>query len=217
MPANLSQTLRFYFITDDGVPQPTPVDQVALALNAGATIVQYRNKRFALGQFDEVVQIQRLCRHHNVPLIINDNVLLAKAVEADGVHLGQGDAPPKVARQILGEGPIIGLSVHNLTELAQSDLGCCNYIGTGPTYATNTKADTEPVCGLEGLSSVAQASSLPVVAIGGITVDNAGACFEHGATGIAVISTITRAQDPLARAMRLAHICGVDPRIPKSG
>ena len=92
--------LRFYFITDDGTATCSPVEQVRIALTAGATLVQYRNKQFGLRCYEEARTIRTMCRQAGVPLVINDNVLLAKAVDADGVHLGQDDEDPHLARWV---------------------------------------------------------------------------------------------------------------------
>jgi thiamine-phosphate diphosphorylase len=196
--------LRYYFITDDGKIACSPIEQVRIALNAGADMIQYRNKGFHLGFFQEVAAIHALCRQWEVPLVINDNILLAKAVQAEGVHLGQGDDSPLLARQVLGSGVIVGLTVPTLEALERSPLEGCDYIGHGPVFGTSTKADAKPRCGLESLKAMAACAPKPVVAIGGITAANAGACFQNGAAGVAVISAITRSSDPAAAAHQLA-------------
>lgn len=203
--------LRFYFITDESGPRDSMIRQVEIAISAGATIVQYRHKTFSLADFKELGTIRDLCRRHLVPLIINDNILLAKAVDADGVHLGQADEGAGIAREIMGADAIIGISVSTPAELEKTDLRFCNYIGTGPVFATTTKADASPVIGLAGLQAVTDKSSVPVVAIGGIDAVRAGDCFSCGAAGIAVITCITRATDPVAAANRLAAVCGCLP------
>lgn len=210
--AALKNALRFYFITDHAAPRLTAPEQVRIALAAGATIVQYRNKTFSITHFEEVAAIGAVCRATGVPFIINDHVLLAKAVQADGVHLGQEDASPRLARKIMGPEAIIGLSVHNLEELARSDLDACDYMGTGPAFATRTKTDTHAVQGLQGLGDIARATPLPTVAIGGITAENAASCFDQGAGGVAVISAITRADDPLEKALAIGKVCGCASR-----
>lgn len=212
LPLELKKTLCFYFITDDSAPACDPVNQVKIALQAGATIIQYRNKSFSPQLFEQVVAIRDLCKANLVPLIINDNILLAKAVSADGIHLGQNDENPAIAGRILGSQAIVGLSVSNLDELKKTDLSACDYIGTGPVFPTQTKKDAKKVCGLSGLKAVAEKSSLPVVAIGGIDGTNARSCFMHGAAGVAVISSITRAKDPVINAQKIGSACGCSPR-----
>ncbi|MGD8701897.1 MAG: thiamine phosphate synthase [Desulfosarcina sp.] len=211
-PDDTRGALRFYFITDDGVDGFPAVDQVRVAIEAGATMIQYRNKSFALNAFDEVESIMRLCREKKVPLIVNDNVLLARAIGADGVHVGQEDAPPRLVRRIMGAQATIGVSVSSLGELERTDLAFCDYIGTGPTFMTDTKVDAKPAHGLSGLRDIVNLSPIPVVAIGGIDSTNALDCFAHGAAGVAVISSITRADDPVDAAAAMASACGVSTR-----
>jgi len=213
MPENhIKNALRFYFITDDNISGFPPVKQAYIAIQAGATMIQYRNKSFAIHFLEEVSAIRNVCKCNGVPFIVNDNILVAKAVNADGIHLGQDDEAPGLARSILGNQAIIGTSVSNLDELKNTDLSPCDYIGTGPVFSTETKADAKKVIGLSGLEAVAQASPLPVVAIGGIDHLNAKSCFTHGASGVAVISTVSRVEDPLQNARRLSAACGCRTR-----
>lgn len=205
----IAKQLRFYFITDDGPSTCSMLEQVRIALGAGATTIQYRNKKFGLHFYEELVAIRKACRHAEIPLLINDNVLLAKAVAADGVHLGQADDPAELARQILGPKAWVGLSVSSTAELACSRLEMCDYLGCGPVYATDTKTDADPVCHLEGLKAVVEKAPLPVVAIGGISANNANRCFDQGVAGVAVISTITRSSNPEKAARDMAAVCGI--------
>ena len=168
-PSRLSHSLRFYFITDDQAPALSALEQVRAALRGGAGCVQYRNKAFRLPDYEEVRRIRDVCRTNGVTLLINDNVLLARAVGADGVHLGQTDADPREARAILGPAALIGVSVSTPAELRQTDLAHCDYVGSGPVFATGTKADAKPVRGIDGLAEIVRQIPLPVVAIGGIT------------------------------------------------
>ena len=212
MPINqLKSALRFYFITDEDVTGFSPEKQVRIAIKAGATLVQYRNKSFSPRFFEEVALIRNICKCNAIPFIINDDILLAKAVMADGVHLGQDDEDPDLVKRILGPQAIVGKSVSNLDELNASDLSVCDYIGTGPVFSTLTKVDAKKVIGLSGLKAVVKASPVPVVAIGGIDQTNAGSCFEQGASGVAVISVVTRAKDPLQNALQIASACGCKP------
>jgi thiamine-phosphate pyrophosphorylase len=205
----IRDALRFYFITDDTAAVIRPLEQVRVAIDAGATIVQYRHKTFSLTDYEEVAAIWRLCHQRQVPFLINDNILLAKAVGADGVHVGQEDAPPWQARQVMGANAIIGVSVSTMAELEHTDLSDCDYIGMGPVFPTGTKTDAKPVQGLTGLSDIVKRSPVPVVAIGGIDSDNAADCMAHGADGVAVISCITRAADPARAARAMAAACGL--------
>lgn len=205
----IREALRFYFITDDTSQTIRPLEQVRLAIDAGATIVQYRHKTFSLTDYAEVAEIRRLCSQHHVPFLINDNILLAKAVGADGVHVGQDDSPPRQARQVMGTRAIIGVSVSTMAELGHTDLTDCDYIGMGPVFPTGTKTDAKPVQGLTGLRDIVRQSPVPVVAIGGIDSDNTADCMAHGAAGVAVISCITRAADPARAAQAMAAACGL--------
>jgi len=211
----MKRLFRFYFITDDSESAPPVEKQVEIAVSAGATIIQYRNKRFATADFNRVLGLRNFCATNRVPFIINDDILLARAVGADGVHLGQGDSSPALARQILEDHAIIGISVSTPDELTRTDTASCDYIGTGPVYSTATKADAKPVIGVAGLAAVVDKSPLPVVAIGGIGPDNAADCISAGAAGVAVISAITRSVDPAKSARKLAAICGCAPRDPQ--
>ncbi|MFP4571822.1 MAG: thiamine-phosphate kinase [Desulfobacterales bacterium] len=208
---NAKIDLRFYFITDDSVPGLSALRQVQIAVAQGATAVQYRNKAFSLQDLPEVLEIRAFCLLNRVCFVINDDILLARAVEADGVHLGQEDADAALARKILGDEAVIGISVSNMQELDGTDLSPCDYIGTGPVFATGTKADAKPVIGTVGLADVVVRAPLPVVAIGGIAPDNVHECIKAGASGVAVISAVTRADDPAAAAGRFAAACGLQP------
>jgi len=211
-PSRVSRSLRFYFITDDQAPDHSALEQVRAALRGGAGCVQYRNKTFHLSDYEEARRIRDVCRTNGVPLLINDNVLLAKALGADGVHLGQTDADPREARSILGPAALIGVSVSTPAELRRTDLDPCDYVGSGPVFATGTKADAKPVRGLDGLAEIVRQAPRPVVAIGGITAGRAKECLSAGAAGVAVISTVSRAPDPQEAARRLGAVCGCRPR-----
>jgi thiamine-monophosphate kinase len=207
----LKRALRFYFITDEDVPGLSPIKQVQIAIRAGATVIQYRNKSFSSRFFEEVAAIRSICKCNTVPFIVNDDILLAKAVSADGVHLGQEDEDPALAKRILGARALIGKSVSDMDELYHTDLSDCDYIGTGPVFPTHTKKDAQKAIGLSGLKTMVMASPVPVVAIGGIDQTTASACIQHGAAGVAVISIITRAKEPFQNALQVASACGCAP------
>ena len=214
---DLTHVLKFYFITDENAPDGSLLKQVEIAIAAGATMIQYRHKSFSIKAFKELEAIRELCKRHSVPFVVNDNIILAKAVDADGVHLGQADEDVSIARSVLGPDAIIGLSVSTIEEFEKSAVSFCDYIGIGPVFVTDTKGDASPVIGLDGLRTVAEKSPFPVVAIGGIDASKAGACFSHGADGVAVISCITRAEDPLRQALELGRACGCRPRVLRIG
>lgn len=133
-----------------------------------------------------------VCRFHGVPLLINDRVDVALACDADGVHVGQSDMPARVARTLLGPDKIIGVSCKTQEQAHRAWIDGADYVGCGGVYPTNTKANNRTI-GLDGLKAVCLASKLPVVAIGGIGLSNAGAVMETGAPnlkGVAVISAL---------------------------
>ena len=208
LPYNLNKHLRFYFITDDGAAMPV-IEQVRTAILGGATMVQYRHKSFSAVFYEEAAAARAICRANRVPFIVNDNILLASALAADGVHLGQEDESPELARRILGGSAIIGISVSTPEEFKNTDSGPCDYMGTGPVFGTKTKPDAKEAIGLEGLARIVALADIPVVAIGGIKADNAAACLAAGAVGVAVISCLTRSAQPLEDARRLAAVCGL--------
>ena len=209
LPEDMKKQLRFYFITDDS-GGPAPLEQVKAAILGGATMVQYRNKVFDDRFFEEATAILRLCRANRVPFIVNDDPVLALALGANGVHVGQADGSLKTARSIVGKNALVGVSVSTLDELARTSIAFCDYIGTGPVFATGTKPDASPVIGVAGLKAVIERSKKPVAAIGGINAANAPACLSAGAAGVAVISCVSRVDDPLEGARSLAEACGIE-------
>lgn len=188
---NIHKLLRFYYITDNA-GWTDPGTQVNILVNCGITMVQYRNKSYCAKDLDEVINIRKLLAETRIPFIINDDVGLAEKVKADGVHLGQSDTSGADARKRLGKDAIIGGSASTPEELANLDLAAFDYIGCGPVFATTTKTDAKPVIGTKGLTEVVSHCPLPVAAIGGITEENASACFFAGAKGVALISALSR-------------------------
>ncbi len=208
-PSVLKEKLRFYFITDERADLPL-ADQVRAALAGGATMIQYRHKNFSPAGYEALQEIRTMCRVNETPFIVNDDIILARAVDADGVHLGQDDESAEAARRILGADAVVGRSVSTPAELEKTDTRYCDYIGTGPVFGTASKKDPKPVIGVEGLRAVIARADRPVVAIGGIDDSRAAACLEAGACGVAVISCISRAEDPVDSARRLAAACGLE-------
>ncbi|PTH26730.1 thiamine phosphate synthase [Staphylococcus auricularis] len=193
--------LRLYFIAgmQDVVSDTSLKDILTEALEAGITLFQYREKGpgslTGEEKVNEAKALQQLCHQYDVPFIVNDDVALAKAIDADGIHVGQDDAEvAQFAEQF--EGKIIGLSVGNVEEYQQSDLSHVDYIGVGPMYTTISKADAEAPVGPEMIPELRQyVQDLPIVGIGGITTENYDQVLEAGADGISVISAITRSKN----------------------
>jgi len=208
---NLKKQLKFYFITDHQNKDFSMLEQVKKAVSGGATIVQYRNKNFLPEHIDETFQIKKFLKLNRIPFIINDNILLAKAVDADGIHLGQDDLKPSKAAEIIGKDKIIGISVSDLNEFENTDFSFCDYIGLGPVFPTNTKKDAKKACGLSLFSQIASNSNIPVVGIGGINKDNAASVIESGADGICVISALTQSKNIYEAASGFSGILGITP------
>ncbi len=185
-----------YAVTDrHWLGEETLAMQVEKALKGGATFIQLREKTLDEEAFmAEAIEIQALCRKYGVPFVINDNVAIAKAMDADGVHVGQKDMEAGDVRAILGPDKIIGVSTANVAEAIKAQECGADYIGCGAVFSTNTKADTRDV-DYDTLKAVCDAVDIPVVAIGGITRDNIVQLAGTGIDGVAVISAIFGQED----------------------
>jgi len=178
---------------------------VEAALAGGVSIVQYRAITGTRRHLYETARsLRNLLRPHHVPLIINDQVDLALAVDADGVHVGQNDLPAEVVRRLLGPGKLIGLSITTSEQLNAIPPNTVDYLGLGPVFPTISKDDAAPALGLEHLARITARCTLPTVAIGGIDLENAPSVFATGVDGLAVVSALSLATDPAvaARALR---------------
>lgn len=184
--------VRLYPVTDVRLSRLSHAEQVAKLSEGGANLIQLREKHLSPREFyDDAVEAMRVARSRGVRIIINDRVDVAIAVKADGVHLGQDDFPPQAARRLLGDGAIIGLSTHNVDQAVKASLMDIDYIAVGPIFGTSTKDNPDPVVGLRGLEDIRQAVlKTPLVAIGGITSDNAPQVIKAGANAVAVISAL---------------------------
>lgn len=177
------------------------------ALEAGITAFQLREKGPSATTGKALLELalncKKLCARYNVPFFINDDVELCIASDADGLHIGQDDGSVKAARLQIGPNRKLGVSVHTLEQAIQAVQEGADYVGIGPVFATNSKADARPPSGVSVIEDVrALYPDLPIVGIGGITEENAHVVWESGATGVAVISAITRStnrQQTIAR------------------
>ena len=168
-----------------------------LAIRGGADTIQYRQKSGSTREMIRIAaQMKRVCSDHSVPLIVNDRVDVAMAAKADGVHLGQDDFPIPLARELLGQEMIIGVSVSNMEEVEKCLLDGADYVGFGPIYPTTSKDDADSVKGVASLVQVAKAIPVPIIAIGGIGLDNVSEILQTGIHGIAVISSVCCQEDP---------------------
>lgn len=201
--------LRLYLVTDQTLIRgDSLIDVVGSAVQGGVTCVQLREKNLDTRSFlAKALALKALLMPHNVPLVINDRIDIALASGADGVHLGQSDMPPELARTLLPPHVFIGWSVETMEEVKKSAFLPVDYLGISPVFLTPTKADTGKAWGLQGLADARLATSLPLVAIGGIHSGNARQVFNAGADGLAVVSALCAADDPRAAASRLKSLC----------
>lgn len=191
-----NKDLLLYAVTDrHWLNGETLYSQVEKALKGGATFIQLREKKLDEGSFlEEAKEIQKLCKEYNVPFVINDNVEIAKEINADGVHVGQSDMEAQNVREILGDDKIIGVSAQTVEKALLAEKHGADYLGVGAVFKTGSKDDAEEVSHDE-LERICKAVSIPVIAIGGITHDNVKELAGRGIVGIAVISAIFGQKD----------------------
>ena len=184
-----------YLVTDRPVlakihPTLSLEQAVNQALAGGVTMVQLREKNLSANAFfEQALAIKKTWHAHNVPLIINDRIDIALAVNADGVHIGQSDLPAHVVRQLIGNDKILGVSAKTMQQAKLAEAQGADYLGVGAVFGTTTKADADTIS-LDTLRQIAQAVQIPVVAIGSITVDNVEKLQNTGIAGVAVVSGI---------------------------
>lgn len=189
--------IGLHVLTDRDIPYPRSLLKIMeSAISGGATVLQLRDKT---ASSEEIIvlgkQLQSLIRGKNISLIVNDNIEAALALNADGIHVGQKDTPAKEVRKRIGKKMILGVSVSSVRQAIKAQEDGADYIGAGPLFPTTTKADADPVLGIEVLREIKMSVGIPVIAIGGITLFNV---FEAAkiADGIAVISAVLKANDP---------------------
>lgn len=186
---------KIYPITDSRLSTLSHAEQVRELASAGSRFVQIREK-FAspLAFYTQLLEAKKAADELGVTLVINDRVDIAIAAGIDSVHLGQDDLPPTAARKLLGDNAVIGYSTHSVEQAIEAAVLPIDYIAIGPIFTTNTKENPDPVVGLEGLSRVRKAiGDLPLVAIGGITLDRLSDVFSAGADSVAIIGGIHNA------------------------
>jgi thiamine-phosphate pyrophosphorylase len=200
--------LSLYLVTDRALSMGRSLSFVVEeAVKGGVTIVQLREKDCSSREYYHLaVQLKEILKPYRVPLIINDRLDILQAVNADGVHLGQSDLPPGIARSILGKDKIIGLSVENVQQAYEANKMDIDYIALSPVYATPTKTDTNKPLGLEGVKNITSVTRFPSVAIGGMNIESAGDVLKNGASGIAVVSAIVTASDPYLASRELKKV-----------
>jgi thiamine-phosphate pyrophosphorylase len=200
---------RLYAITDAEAGR-SHVEQVAELAAAGVEWIQIRDKHLSGRALYEITRAALEVAHpRSARIIVNDRVDVAKAAGADGVHLGQDDLPADAARAILGPVAIVGLSTHSVAQAVAAAELPVDYVAIGPVYTTGTKENPDPVVGLEGVAAVRAAVALPIVAIGGITLERAPAVAAAGADAVAVIGDLRVGESLGARAR--AYLAALEP------
>ncbi len=196
-----------YLVTDRGILGGRDLfEAVEAAIRGGITLLQLREKDASGREFYEIaLQMKRVAGSHHIPLIINDRLDIALAVDADGLHVGQDDLPVEVARRLLGPGKILGCSVSSVEEAVQAERSGADYLGAGIVYPTSSKEVAAPPIGVDGLRRIKEAVSIPVVGIGGISLHNITAVKEAGVDGISVISAILGNRDIEGAARELLN------------
>jgi len=201
--------LGLMYVTDDSIRENHLFFSIIeAALKGGANSIQLREK-YSTTQFfyHRAVEAKKLCDKYNIPLIINDRLDIALAVNADGLHIGQTDIPFEIARKILGKNKIIGLSVSNEKEAQEANKLDADYIGLSPVFATSTKTtDLAVPLGIEGLKKIKNLSNKPIICIGGIDISNTNDLMINGADGIAVVSFISKATNPELETKKLKQL-----------
>ena len=176
------------------------------AIKGGTTIVQLREKTASTKEFYELaLRVKEITSRYGVPLLINDRIDIALAVDSEGVHIGQDDMPADIAREIIGDDKILGVSASTVEEAKKAEMDSADYIGSGAVFPTATKDDADSVS-KEELKEIVDSIDIPVVAIGGITVKNANTLKGSGIAGFSVVSAIMSAEDPKEASRKLKEI-----------
>jgi thiamine-phosphate pyrophosphorylase len=186
-----------YVILDPSVSPDRPLHEVLkVSAAAGVTLFQYRNKSASMkSAYIEAMELRKMAAELGVLFIVNDRCDLALAVDADGVHLGQGDLPLHLARKVMGPDKLIGISTHHAEQVQVATAGGPDYLGFGPIFKPASKLDHDPVVGMAGLKAIRSLTPLPIFAIGGILLEHVSEVIGAGANGVAVISAILKAPD----------------------
>ncbi|ELY36469.1 thiamine phosphate synthase [Natronorubrum tibetense] len=198
-----------YLVTQQSVSEGRSTPEIVrAAIDGGVDVVQLREKETeARFRYELGLELRELTAEAGVDLIVNDRIDIAQAIDADGVHVGQSDLPVTVARDLFGPDAVVGCSTSTVEEALEAEAAGADYLGIGAVYGTSSKdvAAEENGVGPERIAAIAEAVSIPVVGIGGITTDNAAPVVEAGAVGVSVISEITTAEDPQGTTAALAE------------
>jgi len=188
------------------VPETECAEKLAAA---GVRLLQYRDKEASARElFERSKRLSSLLVPRGVTFIVNDRADVASAAEASGVHVGQEDLGAEAARSVLGTGKLLGVSTHNLEQFKDAAGTSADYVAVGPVFSTSTKANPDPVVGIEFIRRVRPLTDKPIVAIGGITLDRAAEVIEAGADSVTVVSDVLLAPDPGQRARQYIELLG---------
>jgi thiamine-phosphate pyrophosphorylase len=195
----------YYFITDEGLSRAGYIKDAKSAIRAGVKIVQYRNKTAQTGQMcREALEIKKICK--NTLFLVNDRVDVALVSGADGVHIGQEDMPLPAARKLLGRDKIIGVTVGSVSQAKKALAHGADYLGVAPIFQTGTKKDAGQPVGITLIKQIKKISKVPIVAIGGITLDNAKEVINAGADSVCAISCVVTKKDVAAEILKFQRL-----------
>ena len=198
--------LNLYLVTDTNENQEEFLNIIEESIKGGVNLVQIREKtKDTLDFYKLALKVKEITKKYGIPLIINDRVDIALAIDADGVHVGQSDMPCDITRKLIGDNKILGVSATTISEAMKAERDGADYIGTGAIFPTSTKKDAETVPKKE-LKEIVNCVNIPVVAIGGITIENAPTLLDTGIAGISVISAIINSNNPKESAEKLLNI-----------
>ncbi len=197
----------YYFITDSKLSLAGNISDVKNAIAAKVSVVQYRNKYGSTKElYEEALKLKAICKTGKALFLINDRIDIALAVNADGAHIGTDDMPYSAARKLLGKNKIIGVTAHNIKEAKEAQRLGADYIGASPIFITDTKPDAGVPAGIDLIKAIAKIVSIPVIAIGGITLDNAREIIEAGADGLCAISAVVTKPDARAEIEKFQEL-----------
>ena len=198
--------LSLYLVTDNSDDVEKFLNTIEEGIKGGVRVVQIREKTAeTLDFYNLALKVKEITAKYNVPLIINDRVDVALAIDADGVHVGQSDMPCDVTRKLIGNDKILGVSAATIEEAKKAEKDGADYIGTGAVFPTATKDDA-PSITKQDLKDVVESINIPVVAIGGITLENAHELTDTGIAGLSVVSAIMSSENPKKSSEELLKI-----------
>ena len=198
--------LSLYLVTDNSDDVEKFLKTIEEGIKGGVSVVQIREKTAdTLDFYNLALKVKEITEKYNIPLIINDRVDIALAIDADGVHVGQSDMPCDVTRKLIGKDKILGISAATVDEAKKAQKDGADYIGTGAVFPTQTKKDADSVT-KQQLKEIVESIDIPVVAIGGITLENAIELKDTGISGLSVVSAIMSSDNPKKSSEELLKI-----------